>query len=86
MKELAAECHLSPRYFANAFKKSTGIAPHRWLVLRRVARARDLLSATDMALAEIAIVCGFADQSYFTRIFARYEGLSPGRWRRAHKP
>jgi AraC family transcriptional regulator len=85
MAQLAAECHLSPRYFARAFKTSVGVPPHRWFIMRRLARAKDLLAATDMTLAEIATACGFYDQSYFTRIFARYEGSSPGRWRRARK-
>jgi AraC-like DNA-binding protein len=51
--------------------------PHRCLIMRRLARAKDLLAATGMTLPEIATVRGLTDQSYFTRIFARYEGLSP---------
>ena len=47
--------------------------PHRCLIMRRLARAKDLLAATGMTLPEIATVRGFTDQSYFTRI----EGLSP---------
>jgi AraC family transcriptional regulator len=85
MSELAAECRLSPRYFAKAFKRSTGVPPHRWLTMRRLARAKNLLVATDLTLAEIALACGFTDQSYFTRIFARHEASSPGRWRRERK-
>jgi AraC family transcriptional regulator len=86
MVQLAAECNLSPRYFARAFKKSTGMPPHHWLIMRRLARARDLLEVTDMPLAEIATACGFCDQSHFTRIFTRYEGSSPGRWRHYGQP
>ena len=81
MAQLAAECNLSPRYFARAFKKSTGMPPHRWLTQRRLARAKDLLASSDLTLTEIATACGFYDQSYFTRVFAKYEGTSPGRWR-----
>ena len=72
---------LSVAMFAPSSRR-TGAPPHRRLTSRRLARAKELLAATDMTLAEIAIVCGFTDQSYFTQIFARYEGSSPGRWRR----
>ena len=50
--------------------------PHRCLIMRRLARAKDLLAATGMTLPEIATVRGLTDQSYFTHL-RRYEGLSP---------
>ncbi|MGH6910538.1 MAG: helix-turn-helix domain-containing protein, partial [Phenylobacterium sp.] len=80
--QLAAECGLSSGYFARAFRKTTGVAPHRWLIARRVERARDLLLSGRLELADIAAACGFVDQSHFTRVFAKAEGHSPGRWRR----
>ena len=83
--QLARECALSPGHFARAFRKTTGATPHQWLIRRRVARARDLLLSSRLELADIAIVCGFVDQSHLTRIFARIEGQSPGRWRRQHR-
>jgi AraC-like DNA-binding protein len=55
--------------------------PHRCLIMRRLARAKDLLAATGMTLPEIATVRGLTDQSYFTRI----RGPKPGRWRRERK-
>lgn len=81
MVQIAAECGLSARYFARAFKKSTGIPPHRWLVMHRLERAKSLLATTNMALTDVAAACGFYDQSYFTRVFTKHEGTSPGRWR-----
>jgi AraC family transcriptional regulator len=51
---------------------------------RRVERAKKLLSEPDLQLAEIAQLCGFADQSHFARVFSQFEGFSPGRWRRRH--
>lgn len=80
--QLAQECGLSPGYFARAFRQSTGVSPHQWLMQKRVDRARALLSVGRMDLAEIALACGFVDQSHFTRVFARIEGQTPGRWRR----
>src|SRR5271170_8021631 len=83
--EIAHECGLSSGYFARAFKRSTGVAPCRWLTKMRVERAKELLMDPRSELADIALLCGFADQSHFTRVFSRSEGYSPGRWRRLHR-
>ncbi len=79
---LAAECGLSSRHFARAFKQSTGFSPHQWLLRKRIERSRDLLAQTAMDLASIALACGFVDQSHFSRFFSGLEGQSPGKWRR----
>jgi AraC family transcriptional regulator len=83
--EIAHECGLSSGYFARAFKRSTGIPPYRWLTKMRVERAKELLKDPRCELAEIALHCGFVDQSHFTRVFSRSEGYSPGRWLRLHR-
>jgi AraC family transcriptional regulator len=82
---IARECGLSPSHFARAFAVSVGRPPHQWLLDQRVDMARQLLSDSTLPIAEIAIQCGFADQSHFTRVFSARTGLSPGRWRRVHK-
>lgn len=82
LQEIAGQCGLSVSYFSRAFKASTGATPHEWLQARRVDRAKDLLMDPDLSLAEIALSCGFADQSHFTRIFTRIAGDTPGAWRR----
>ena len=81
-RRLAEECGLSPRHFARAFRQSTGVPPHRWLMRHRVQRAKELLRRQALSLADIALRCGFADQSHFTRVFSREVGFSPGQWRR----
>lgn len=78
---VASECGLSVSHFSRAFRRSTGLAPHQWLVQRRVEVAKDLLLENAMPLAQIALTCGFADQSHFTRAFANQSGLTPARWR-----
>jgi AraC family transcriptional regulator len=82
ISDLAAECRLSASHFARAFRQATGMSPHRWLMRRRIERAKELLLAGELGLAQIALVCGFVDQSHFTRAFAASEGQSPGKWRR----
>jgi AraC-like DNA-binding protein len=83
--ELARECGLSPGYFSRAFRLTTGITPHQWLIRKRVERARQLLLGNGLGLADIALVCGFVDQSHFTRVFAKFEGQSPGKWRQRNR-
>jgi AraC family transcriptional regulator len=80
LAQLAGDCGLSTSHFARAFARSTGVPPHRWLTQRRVERAKGLMR-TDASLAEIALMCGFSDQSHLTRVFAQVVGITPGRWR-----
>lgn len=85
ISEVAKVCGLSTNYFVRAFKQATGVPPYRWLTKQRVERAKELLQDPGRELADIAQLCGFVDQSHFTRVFSRSEGYSPGRWRRLHR-
>jgi AraC-like DNA-binding protein len=82
---LANACGLSPSHFAHAFKASTGVPPHRWLLLHRVQKARELMESTRDSLSAIALSCGFSDQSHLTRAFRSVMGSSPGAWRRERR-
>jgi AraC family transcriptional regulator len=82
LSELARECGLSVTHFARAFRHATGMSPHRWLVARRVSKAKELLERSNLTLAEVAALCGFSSQSHLNAAFKQYAGLSPGRWRR----
>jgi AraC family transcriptional regulator len=81
VSDLARECRLSESYFAHAFRQATGISPHRRMMKRRIERAKELLLRGDLAIAEVALACGFVDQSHLTRNFVRAEGCGPGKWR-----
>lgn len=82
LASIAMACGISPSHFARAFRKSTGMPPHAWLIKARVERAKVLLRQRSPSLTAIALQCGFVDQSHFTRVFARHAGLTPGAWRR----
>jgi AraC family transcriptional regulator len=82
LADLARECGLSASQFSRAFRKTVGEAPHQWLIRQRIERAKELLRENEAALAEIALTCGFYDQSHFTRSFTAWTGISPGLWRR----
>ncbi len=79
---LAATCGLSVAQFSRAFRNKFGTTPHRWLLRRRVDAAKALLRDRAKPLAEVALACGFADQSHFTRVFGTIAQISPGAWRR----
>jgi AraC family transcriptional regulator len=82
LETLADLAQLSPSHFSRAFKTSTGVAPHRWLLQARVRKAQELLIEGRMPLAAVAVETGFVDQAHFTRVFSRATGESPGAWRR----
>src|ERR1700730_16968930 len=73
-------CGLSFSHFSRACHKSTGLAPHAWLLQVRFESAKAMLRSGDASLSTIARACGFADQSHFARVFTRRIGLSPGAW------
>jgi len=85
LSELAAACRLSVSQFARAFRASAGVPPHQWLIAARLDNARELLAQSETPLVTIATMCGFADQSHFSRVFARVNGITPGAWRREHR-
>jgi AraC family transcriptional regulator len=82
LQQIAEACELSVSHFARAFKQTFRTPPYRWLIERRVDRARDLMTNSRLPLADIAIQCGFADQSALNRSFKRIHGVTPGIWRR----
>jgi AraC family transcriptional regulator len=82
LEQIAAEFGLSVSHFSRAFKASTGLPPHQWLLRQRVKAAKQLMTIRDLPLSEIAISAGFANQSHLTRVFSAAVGVSPAAWRR----
>jgi AraC family transcriptional regulator len=78
--DLAEVAGLSPFHFARAFKQSVGEAPHRFVLHRRIERAKALIVADGLPLAEVAVACGFSSQSHFTLRFREVTGLTPKRF------
>ncbi len=82
LSDLAAVACLSPYHFARSFKRSIGMGPHRYVMERRIERARRLILRSDLSLTDIAAAVGFDSQASFTARFSRHVGLTPGRLRR----
>ena len=74
---VANQVHLNPTYFSTLFKQSTGSSFKEYLNMVRVEESKRLLSNTDYSLIDIAVATGFEDQSYFTKVFKKYTGLTP---------
>jgi len=74
---IAGELRLSPHHFAHVFKRLIGVAPHKYIMQRRLERARQLLVHTDLPLVAIAMELGYASQSHFSEQFHREVGVTP---------
>ncbi|MCK9684653.1 AraC family transcriptional regulator [Scleromatobacter humisilvae] len=82
--EMAAFCALSETHFAHAFRASMGVAPHEWIVARRIERAAALLRARHApSLDDVARATGHASASHLVRRFKAVWGMTPGQYRAA---
>lgn len=77
LNELAAIAQMSPHYFSQLFKQSTGVTPHQFVIRARVERARELLMTRKWSIAEVARMVGFVDQSHLHRHCKRLLGVTP---------
>ena len=84
LEDVARECGVSRTHFSRGFKRSTGVMAYAWLHGLRIAKAKSLLRDLTRSLPQIALECGFADQSHFTRAFKKTVGVPPGIWRRQY--
>jgi AraC family transcriptional regulator len=81
LSELSAVAGMSPHYFAEMFRRSTGYAPHRYVLLQRIERAKQGLSDTRYSVLEVGLDAGFQNSSHFARMFRKFVGASPSRFR-----
>jgi AraC family transcriptional regulator len=84
LDDLAGLTGLTAKHFSRAFRQSTGYPPHQYLIMQRVEAAKRHLIGGKASLADIALACGFADQSHFTAMFRKLVGVPPGAWRLHH--
>jgi len=83
LAEIAASAGVHPVYLCRGFKKRQGVTVGAYIRQLRIQRACELLHNSQMPLAEIALQCGFADQSHFSAVFKRSTGTTPSAFRTA---
>ncbi len=79
--DLAELVGMSQYYFCHLFKQSMGIAPYQYVIQQRVERAKQLLKCRDVTISDVALVCGFANQSHFSKHFRKITGMTPKAYR-----
>ena len=82
LESIAAEVGLSQYYFSSLFKQSIGVSPWQYVIQQRVDRAKMLLKTSSLAISNIALLCGFANQNHLNRHFQKLTGLTPKNYRK----
>lgn len=82
---LAALSHINKYHMVHAFSREYGISPINYLITRRIAESKQLLSDTDHTLSQISLLTGFSSPSYFSQSFRKQEGISPSDYRKKCK-
>ncbi|WP_250126579.1 AraC family transcriptional regulator [Chroococcidiopsis sp. CCMEE 29] len=81
LADLAAFTGISQYYFCRLFKRSLGVTPHQYVLQQRIERSKQLLKQKDLAIADIALMCGFKNQSHLTTLFGKSTGTTPKSFR-----
>ena len=76
-----ADSGITARRFGDIFKNTVGITPNRYLVSRRIERAKELLSVEGLSVGDVAEICGFSDVYYFSKVFKSETGVAPSKWK-----
>jgi AraC family transcriptional regulator len=75
--DLATLTSMSESHFSRSFKRSVGIAPYQYLMQQRMERAKQLLKQQEISISDIALDCGFANQTHLTKVFRQITGMTP---------
>ncbi len=81
LEAIASVLGISSYYFCRLFKQSMGITPYQYLITCRIEKAKQLLKQHSLPLIEVALSCGFANQSSFTQKFRQIVGTTPKNYR-----
>ncbi len=84
LEQVAHEIHLNPVYFSVVFKKEAGVNFMDYLINCRVEKAKDLLKNTPGTVLEIAESVGYKDAKYFSKLFTKVVGITPGEFRKLY--
>lgn len=82
LSEVSDELGISYVQFARRFRRYTGLSPNEYIIKSRMKLARELLGDEEVLIKEIAIVCGYENEYYFSYAFKKYNGISPSEYRK----
>ncbi|WP_411813383.1 helix-turn-helix transcriptional regulator [Chlorogloeopsis sp. ULAP02] len=77
MEAIAQHLNMSVYYFCQLFTQSMGIPPYKYVLQQRVERAKQLLKDGNRAIVDIALECGFANQTHLNKHFRKLTGTTP---------
>lgn len=83
LEKLAAVVGMNPKYFCRVFSRLTHQSPMDYVNFYRIEQAAYLLSSTALSVTAVAMECGFWESSYFTKVFRKYKGVTPKKYRQA---
>jgi AraC family transcriptional regulator len=81
LSKIAGIAGMSPHYFSELFKQSTGWSPHHYVLLQRIERAKKQLRDPKRSVIDVGLEAGFQNPSHFARMFRKVEGTTPSRFR-----
>jgi YesN/AraC family two-component response regulator len=77
LESIAEECHVSPRYLSQVFKKSVNITVNAYISIAKIDRAISYITSEQMQFSEVASILGFSSAQYFSTVFKKYTGVTP---------
>lgn len=83
LAQMSQIVQMSPHYFATLFKQSMGIAPHQYITKCRIEKAKYLLAAGKLSVIQVSYLVGFKSQSHFAKVFRKYVGVTPRKFKKA---
>lgn len=85
LRDIAEHTGLSRMHFAAQFRVSMGLSPREFVLQKRLERAKQMLRDQRLPLVKVAFEAGFTSQSYFSALFRKLTGTTPGRWREQNR-
>ena len=82
LEQLSHVAGMNAKYFCRVFRSITHQSPMDYVNFYRIEQAAFLLDSTDMPITNVGLDCGFAESSYFTKVFKKYKGLTPRQYRK----
>ncbi|MCQ2543271.1 MAG: helix-turn-helix transcriptional regulator [Lachnospiraceae bacterium] len=86
LENVARESNISEAYLSRLFKEEMGMSVSEYISRKKIETARNMIEYSDYSFAEISNILAFPSQSYFVKVFKKYEGVTPGKYQSDHLP